>query len=113
VLLTNKLWLGWFMDNPSMYLFSFVLYLFFISYTNGTAGVHNLFLALGYIKYTIPILLIINAIYLLVIFFAVQYWGLNGVIISYLVQAFGVVTVKECILRKHQFHEYEGKKKYA
>lgn len=113
VLLTNKIWLGWFMDNPSMYLFSFVLYLFFISYTNGTAGVHNLFLALGYIKYTIPILLVINAIYLGVIFFAVQYWGLNGVIVSYLVQAFGVVTVKEYILKKHRFQEYEGKRMHA
>lgn len=113
VLLTNKLWLGWFMDNPSSYLFSFVLYLFFISYTNGTAGVHNLFLALGYIKYTIPILLVINAIYLVVIFFAVQSFGLNGVIISYLVQAFGVVAVKEYILKKHKFHEYERREKNA
>lgn len=113
VLLTNKIWLGWFMDNPSLYLFSFILYLFFISYTNGTAGVHNLFLALGYIKYTIPILLIINAIYLVVIFFAVQYLGLNGIIIAYLVQAFGVVTVKESILKRNKFREYEGKKKHA
>ncbi len=105
VLCTNRIWLGWFMDNPSMYVFSFILYLLFISYTNGTAGVHNLFMALGYIKYTIPILLVINAIYLVVIFFAVQYLGLNGIILAYLVQAFGVVTVKEYILKKHQYQE--------
>ncbi len=105
VLCTNRLWLGWFMDNPSMYVFSFLLYLLFISYTNGTAGVHNLFMALGYIKYTIPILIVINAIYLVVIFFAVQSLGLNGIILAYLVQAFGVVTVKEYILKKHRYQE--------
>lgn len=113
VLLTNKIWLGWFMDNPGMYLFSFILYLLFISYANGTAGVHNLFLALGYIKYTIPILLVINVIYLVFIFFAVQTLGLNGIIMAYLIQAFGVVFVKERILKRHKYKEYERKQKNA
>ncbi len=107
VLLTNQIWLGWFMENPTAYVFSFILYLAFVSYTNGTAGVHNLFLALGYIKFTIPIVLAVNVVYLIVIFFAVQNFGLNGVIVSYIFQAFAVVFIKEHILRRHKFTEYE------
>ena len=62
VLFTYKLWLWLFIPNYEVYIGSLMLYILFIIFVNVTASVHSLFLASGYIKYTLPIVLIINII---------------------------------------------------
>lgn len=111
-LITYPLWFHIFIKDVNTYLFPFILYLAFISYANAAMGTHDLFLALGYVKYNIPILLIVNTLYLIFLFFAIQYIGLTGVILAYLLQSVGMVVIKEIILKKNKYLEYkEGSKK--
>lgn len=105
-LITYPLWFHYFISEPNKYIFAFVVYLAFISYSNAAMGTHNLFMSLGYVKYNIPILLIINSIYLVALFYMIQSLGLIGVISAYLIQAIGVVCVKEIILKKNNYKEY-------
>lgn len=103
VLLTYKYWFHIFFDDGYRNLFPFILYLAFISYTNGTSGLHSLFMAMGYIKYNLPILLVINIIYLLIIFVLIQLLGLTGVIIAYFIQAVLVVITKKLMMRFNNY----------
>lgn len=109
-LLTYKVWFHLFIDEVDLYIIPFILYLAFISYSNAAMGTHNLFMALGYVKYNIPILLFVNTIYLIFLFIAIQYIGLSGVLLAYLLQAIGMVVIKEIILKKHNYKEYSDKK---
>lgn len=107
--LTYKLWFHLFINDVDKYIIPFILYLAFISYVNAAMGTHNLFLALGYVKYNIPILIVVNTIYLVFLFFSVQSIGLSGVLLAYILQAIGMVIIKEIILKKNRYREY-GKK---
>lgn len=104
-LITYPLWFHLFVSEPNKYIFSFILYLAFISYANAAMGTHNLFMALGYVKYNIPILIIVNIIYLLFLFYGIQMIGLTGVILAYLLQSIGMVIIKEIILKKNKYKE--------
>lgn len=105
VLATNSLWLHLFISNPNPYVLPLVLYIAYICYANSSMGTHNLFMALGYVKYNIPILIVVNSGYLLLLFYSIQRYGLTGVIVTYTIQAFAVVFVKEVMMRKHGYQE--------
>lgn len=102
---THSLWLHILISNPDIYVIPLILYIGYSCYANSAMGTHNLFMALGYVKYNIPILLVVNAGYLCVLLFAVQKYGLTGVIVTYIFQAFAVVLVKEIIMRKQNYRE--------
>lgn len=102
-LITYPLWFHLFIPDVHAYLYTFVLYLGFICFVNAAMGTHNLFMAMGYIKYTIPILVVINPLYLVLLYFLIQWLGLAGVILSYFIQAVAVVAVKEVILYRHHY----------
>ena len=103
---TSSIWLHLFITEYSSYVFPLILYVAYVCYANSSMGTHNLFLALGYVKYNIPILIVVNSIYLVMLFYSVQRYGLTGVIITYIFQAFAVVFVKEIILRKNKYREF-------
>lgn len=105
VITTNALWLHLFITNPESYVIPLILYIAYICYANSSMGTHNLFMALGYVKYNIPILIVVNICYLIVLFYSVQNFGLSGVIITYILQAFAVVFIKEIIMRKRDYRE--------
>lgn len=105
VLATNSLWLHLFISNPNPYVLPLVLYIAYICYANSSMGTHNLFMALGYVKYNIPILIVVNSGYLLLLFYSIQRYGLTGVIVTYTIQAFAVVFIKEIIMRKRDYQE--------
>lgn len=103
---TSSIWLHLFITEYSSYVFPLILYVAYVCYANSSMGTHNLFLALGYVKYNIPILIVVNSIYLVMLLYSVQRYGLTGVIITYIFQAFAVVFVKEIILRKNKYREF-------
>ena len=105
VITTNALWLHLFITNPESYVIPLILYIAYICYANSSMGTHNLFMALGYVKYNIPILIVVNICYLIILFYSVQNFGLSGVIITYTLQAFAVVFIKEIIMRKRNYQE--------
>lgn len=105
VVFTHGIWLKLLISNPSPYVVPLILYIGFCCYVNSAMGTHNLFMALGYVKFNIPILLIVNSLYLILLTFSVRYYGLTGVILVYLIQAFAVVVVKEVIMYKKRYEE--------
>lgn len=102
---THSLWLKLLITNPAPYVIPLILYIGYCCYANSAMGTHNLFMALGYVKYNIPILLVVNAAYLVMLLFAVQGYGLTGVICAYIFQAFVVVLIKEIIMRTQRYKE--------
>lgn len=105
VLVTGKFWLHLFISNPNNQLIPLILYLGYICYCNASMGTHNLFLALGYVKYNIPILIIVNIFYLCLLLFTVKRYALVGVILTYALQALMVVICKEFIMRVRNYVE--------
>lgn len=103
--LTHKLWLGMFIKEYDKYIYALVIYLLFTAFINATVGVHNLFLALNYIKYTIPILVCVNTIYVIALAFMIHNMGLMGVITALFVQAIVVVAIKVIIMQKNNYYE--------
>ncbi|MGL4741191.1 MAG: lipopolysaccharide biosynthesis protein [Sarcina sp.] len=108
VLGTYKWWLGIFIVEHELYINSLVFYLSFIVFINATVGVHSLFMALGYIKYTIPILLGVNSIYLIIMFLAINLFQLNGVIGALFVQAIAIIIIKIVIMKRNNYKEKLG-----
>ena len=106
VVATHSLWLKYLISNPNEYVIPLILYIGYSCYSNSSMGTHNLFMALGYVKYNIPILIVVNAGYLGLLFFSVQHYGLTGVIATYLLQALAVVFIKEVIMRKRNYQEF-------
>ena len=105
VIFTYKFWLGIFIPNYNLYVISLIFYFIFIIFVNATSGVHSLFMALDYIKYNIPILLIINFVYLAILYALIIKIGLNGVILALFLQAVAVVMVKFIIMMKNNYLE--------
>lgn len=99
ILFTYKLWLWLLIPNYEVYIGSLMLYILFIIFVNVTASVHSLFLASGYVKYTLPIVLIINIIYCLFIIPIIKTFMLNGVILVLFIQAIMVVIAKLCVMK--------------
>lgn len=104
-LVTYRFWLGYFIDGYQEYVISLILYLIFIVFVNGTVGVHSLFMALNYIRYTVPILLFVNILYLMLIYSVIKPLKLNGVILSLLIQAIAVVIIKVVMMKKNSYKE--------
>lgn len=103
--LTHKLWLWIFITDYGDYIYPLIIYLLFTVFVNCTVGVHNLFLALNYIKYTIPILTIVNLVYLIIMYVLITQIGLSGVIISLFLQAIIIVALKIIIMKKNSYEE--------
>lgn len=98
--ITSNIWLGWFMPFNTHNLISLNLYLSYIVMTSAVGGVHLLFTSMNLVKYNLPIVLICNCIYLLLVYILGKYMGLPGIIMGLLIQATMVVVIKLIIIRK-------------
>ena len=105
IALTNKLWLNLLINKPDPYLMPLIIYIAYACYSNASMGTHNLFMALGYVKYNIPILIFVNSVYLILLFYSVQKIGLSGVFIVYILQTAAVVIIKERIMLYKGYRE--------
>lgn len=99
VFFTHKLWLGIFIENYEIYIGSLMLYMIFIIFVNVTSSIHSLFLALGYVKYSVPIVLIINIVYCIIIIPIVRSYMLNGVILALFIQSILVILSKLFVMK--------------
>lgn len=103
---TYRMWLGIFIKDYNLYIWPLILYFGFMIFINATVGLQNLFMALGYMKHNIPILLVVNSLYLVVLFFLIKTMGLTGVILALFIQAVAVVVIKLIIMKKVNYREY-------
>ena len=93
-------WMPLFIKDYQFYVVPLIIYLIYVVYTSTSRSIHDLFISLGYIKYNVMILLVINLIYIAILYGFVMKFGLNGVIISLFIQALLVIEVKKFILKK-------------
>ncbi|MDD7792756.1 lipopolysaccharide biosynthesis protein [Clostridium sp. 'White wine YQ'] len=108
--LTYKLWLRLFISDYNLYINQLIAYLLVIVIAYSAIGIHSIFMALGYIKYNLPILLFVNSTYLILLFFGVKNYELIGVIFSLLLQTVMVISIKIIILKRNDYSIFEFKK---
>ncbi|MGU8300932.1 lipopolysaccharide biosynthesis protein [Clostridium perfringens] len=97
--ITYKYWAVYFINDYKSYFISMIIYMIYIVYTAASRSIHDLFITLGYVKYNIYILIIVNTIYLLLLYSLIKIFSLNGVIFVLFLQAFMVIKIKKYIMR--------------
>jgi O-antigen/teichoic acid export membrane protein len=109
ILLTYRFWLGYFIENyNSYYVIGLILYLALVIVSNASVGIHHLYISLGFIKYSIPIIGLSNLLYLILLYFFTASYGLIGVIVARCIQAFMVIYLKYFVVRKNIRYIYES-----
>lgn len=106
VALSYKAWIFIFIEDYQGFIFTLILYLIITIFSKATLGVHPLFMALGYIKYNVPIILICNIIYLVILIYLTNKYGLLGVIIARGLQYISVVSIKYVFMKINYKKDY-------
>lgn len=96
---TKDIWLHWLIPNYSNYISSLYLYVIFIVFTQSFIAQHPLFIYSGYVKENTILLLIVNTFYIFLLFFLAQNFGLDGIIISRIIQAAIIFSSKGIIFK--------------
>lgn len=101
-LLNEKLMnlLGLTIDYRSFYILM-AMYICYLIFTVAFIGLHELFVAIGYVSYNVPIIIVANSIYVILIFKFVPTSGLVGLFIILIIQIFLVVLPKLMIIKKN------------
>lgn len=101
LVITNNLWQTIFFDKVSISnLIVMIMYLVLLIFINSTTSIHAIFIALELVKYNIPIQLIVNTIYLVILVIFTVKFGLIGVIIARILQSLAITGIKSLILIK-------------
>lgn len=101
--ITYKYWIVIFIKDYKYYFVPLMIYMIYIIYTSASRNIHDLFIALGYVKSNIKILLVVNSIYVGLLYISILNLGLNGVILSLFIQAIMVIECKKFILKKDKY----------
>ena len=99
-LITYKLWLGFFIPSTLENGILVSMYILFITTTSAVAGIHLLFVCLNLVKYNVPIVIICNAIYLVLLYVLSIKFRLFGTIIALISQSIMVALIKYIIMKK-------------
>lgn len=101
--LTSKWWLVFlFGEEMSKYLVALIIFLLLKATSNIFVGLHPLFIALGYIKYNVLILLVSNVLYLISAWTLGIKLGIAGIIIAYGIQFSSGVIMKLIIINRNE-----------
>jgi O-antigen/teichoic acid export membrane protein len=101
-LLNDKLMklLGLTIDYHYFYILM-AMYIVYLLLSVSFIGLHELFIAIGFVSYNIPIVIVANSIYLFLLFTVVQHNGLIGLFTILIIQIFLVVLPKIFIIKKN------------
>lgn len=99
IALTKGLWLQWFIPNHLEYTSSLYFYVIFIVFTQTFIAQHPLFVYSGYVKENTILLLIVNTFYIFLLLFLAKHFGLDGIIVSKIIQAGTIYISKGIIFR--------------
>lgn len=105
--ITSPLWLWVLLPVTPLNVATLAVYLCYIVFTNMFMVIHPIFTFLGYIKKNIPIVLVANLIYLVILVALTKQIGIIGVIISQIIQAALVIASKEYTLKKNNYKEMQ------
>lgn len=96
--LFKNIWFKGLVGNISIYNIALIIYLVYCIISASTMAIHPLFMALGYIKYNLPILIIANSLYCIVLYYLGKKIGLVGINISLLMQSSIIIIFKMVII---------------
>lgn len=99
IYITKGIWFNMLVGTNFYYNKELLSYLVFCIISTSFMGIHPLFISLGYIKYNIRILILSNGIYCTLLLILGGSNGLEGIIISLLVQCIIVVVLKGYIIK--------------
>ncbi|WP_294095068.1 oligosaccharide flippase family protein [uncultured Cetobacterium sp.] len=99
IALTKVFWLHWFIPNYLEYTSSLYFYVVFVVFTQTFIAQHPLFIYSGYVKENTLLLLIVNPFYIFLLFSLAKNFGLNGIIVSRIIQA-GIIYIAKGVIFK-------------
>lgn len=98
VILTHTFWLGLLIPDYSLYFDTVILYLLYIIFIQSFVAQNMLFTFGGFLRFSIPILVVVNSLYLILIAPVVETFLLNGLIGLRIFQAGAVFLTKGIIM---------------
>lgn len=101
ILFTKQYWMKYFIPNYYNFISTIYLYICYIIFITAFIFQHPIFIYSGHIKKNTIILIIANIIYLVLVIFLTKKIGINGIIISLIIQAGIVFFMKGIILHKY------------
>lgn len=100
--ITKQYWINLIIPDGDTYLLALFLYLFYCIYKVSFFAQYYIFIFSGFEKETIKILLLINTLYMILIFPVISYFSLNGVILLLILQSSLVFLSKNIIMKKNK-----------
>lgn len=100
VFLTHSYWLAYLIPDYADYFGTVILYLVYIIFIQSFSAQHMLFTFGGFIRFTVPILIVVNGLYLILIAPVVETFLLNGLIALRIGQAGSIFLTKGIIMKK-------------
>lgn len=100
VFLTHSLWLSYLIPNYQDYFDTVILYLLYITFIQSFVAQNMLFTFGGFLRFSIPILVVVNSLYLIMLAPVVENFLLNGLIGLRIFQAGSMFLIKGIIMNR-------------
>lgn len=98
---TKQYWLKYFIPDYYNFTSTIYLYICYIIFTTAFVFQHPIFIYSGHVKKNTIVLITANTVYLILVIFLTKQIGINGIIISLIIQAGIVFLMKGIILHKY------------
>lgn len=98
----SPIWFNLFMPLNYKNLWLFIIYMIYITFISSVTGIHLFFISVNLVRYNIPIVTLVNIIYVILVFILVKKLGLFGIILALILQAAMVVLAKMLVIKKNR-----------
>lgn len=92
-----------FIFEGNAHIFLVLIYFFYTVFCASVTSIHQIFIALNFVKYNIPIILIANVFYIIIAPLMMSRIGLMGLIVSLFIQALTVIMCKIIIINRRKY----------
>lgn len=97
----SPIWFKLFMPLTYKNICLYIAYMVYITFISSVTGIHLFFISMNLVKYNIPIVILVNIIYVILVFILGREIGLFGIILALILQAAMVVVAKMLVIKKN------------
>lgn len=97
-LLSGEIWIEMFIPEGDKYIVILALYFMTLTITNAFMGMNHFYTAMGFIKYSLAIIPLVNIIYLMFLPYLLKNYSVLGLIIGFLLQGIMVILSKVIVI---------------
>lgn len=101
VIVTQGIWLKYFMPANLQNIISLVFYLAYVVLTSSFISINLFFVSLNLVKYNLPIVIGLNTLYLISVYILVISMGINGIILALLLKEVVQAVIKWIIIKRN------------